>query len=280
MPYIDSSDVRLYYETVGTGDPIVFVHEYAGDYRSWSEQVRYFSRHHRCVTFNARGYPPSDVPDSEAAYSYQHAVADIHNVLSGLNIDRAHIVGLSMGGYAALHFALRHPEKTRSVVLAATGHGSDPAMRDRFLQDTRNLADKLLTAGMAEAIAEYADSPIRRRLREKDPRGFDAFFRNFAEHSPIGSALTAIGYQMKRPSLYLLEQELKSLDVPSLVVIGDDDTPCIAPALFLKSHLRNCQLAVFPHTTHAVNLEEPELFNRSLEIFFGQISRNEPRLRS
>ncbi len=272
MPYVESGGVRLYYESAGVGETIIFVHEYAGDYRSWNEQVRYFSRHYRCITFNARGYPPSDVPDSESAYGYKQAVADIHSVMSALDIDRAHIVGLSMGGYAALNFALEHPDMTMSMVLAATGHGSDPAMREKFLKDTQTLADRMMTLGMAEAITDYADSPIRKRFREKDPRGFDTFFRNFAEHSPVGSALTAIGYQMKRPSVYLLKERLADLNLPALVVIGDDDTPCIPVALFLKENVPACQLAVFPHTTHTVNLEEPELFNRTLEIFFNQIA--------
>src|SRR5690606_258401 len=114
----------------------------------------------------------------------------------------------------------------RSMVIAAAGHGSDPDGREKFLADTQALADRLQALGMAEGIVHYADSTVRKRLREKDPRGFDRFNRHFAEHSPVGSALTALGYQMKRPSIYSLEDRLAKLDTPALVVIGDDDVPC------------------------------------------------------
>jgi len=110
MPHVSADDgVRLYVEEAGNGPPVVFVHEFAGDHRSWEPQVRALSRRYRCVVYAARGYPPSDVPQDEAAYSQARAVADIVAVLDGLEIERAHVVGLSMGGFATLHLGLRHP---------------------------------------------------------------------------------------------------------------------------------------------------------------------------
>ena len=76
MPYAEADDGRLYYEDTGSGTPIVFVHEFAGDLRSWEPQVRALARRHRCITFNARGYPPSDVPDDPKAYSQMVAADD------------------------------------------------------------------------------------------------------------------------------------------------------------------------------------------------------------
>src|SRR3954462_6534695 len=105
MPTLTTDDgVKLYYEETGSGAPIVFVHEFGGNYRSWEPQLRHFARRHRCVTFAARGYPPSDVPENVEAYSQARAVADIVAVMDHLKIDRAHIIGLSMGGFATLHF--------------------------------------------------------------------------------------------------------------------------------------------------------------------------------
>jgi pimeloyl-ACP methyl ester carboxylesterase len=270
VPFASSDGANLYVESTGTGTPIVFVHEFAGDYRNWENQVRFFGRRFRCITFNARGYPPSDVPDDPKQYSQAHAVEDIANVIRHCNVDRAHIVGLSMGGYATLNFGLTHPEMARSLVVTGAGHGSDPDKRDQFLRDSDELADRLVTLGMQEGIVHYANSTIRRRYKEKDPRGFDEFNRQFAEHSAMGSSLTTRGYQMKRPTIYQLEAELKRMMVPTLIVSGDDDEPCLQPALFMKRTIPDSRLWIVPRTTHPVNLEEPDAFNRVVLDFITQ----------
>ncbi len=115
MPHAAADDgVRLYYEEAGSGAPIVFVHEFAGDHRSWEPQMRFFSRRYRCIAFNARGYPPSDVPPDVERFSQARARDDIVAILDHLGIDRAHIVGLSMGGFATLHVGLAYPQRARS----------------------------------------------------------------------------------------------------------------------------------------------------------------------
>src|ERR1700682_3810856 len=103
--------VNLYYEDVGQGVPMLFVHEFAGEVASWAPQVRFFARRYRTIAYNARGYPPSDVPDKPEAYSQIQAAEDILGILDHLKISKAHICGLSMGGYAVLHFGLRHPQR-------------------------------------------------------------------------------------------------------------------------------------------------------------------------
>ena len=120
---ITEDRIRLYSEETGKGRPLVFVHEFAGDLRSWEPQVRHFGRRYRCIAFNARGYPPSDVPESPTAYSQALAAGDIKAVLDHLAIDRGHIVGLSMGGFAVLHFGLRHADRAlrQRLVVATCG---------------------------------------------------------------------------------------------------------------------------------------------------------------
>src|SRR5437016_11778281 len=104
MPHVTTDDgVKLYYEDTGSGAPIVFVHEFAGDLRSWEPQVRHFSRRYRCIVYNARGYPPSDVPKAKTAYSQKIAADDIAGIMRGAGIAKAHVVGCSMGGFATLH---------------------------------------------------------------------------------------------------------------------------------------------------------------------------------
>lgn len=271
MATLESNGVRLYAEETGRGTPIVFVHEFAGDTRSWEPQVRFFSRRYRCIAYNARGYPPSQVPDSAAAYSADHAVDDLANVIQHFGLASAHVVGLSMGAYATLNLGLRYPRLARSLVIAGAGSGSDSDTRAEFLAECDALAARLLDHGMAEAGHAYANSATRKRYREKDPRGFLEFCKQFAEHSAAGSALTMRGYQMRRPTIYELEAQMKQLQVPALIVTGDDDTPCLAPALFMKRTIPSAKLWVVPHTTHQVNLEEPDAFNRAVLDFITAV---------
>src|SRR5207248_4176373 len=121
MAFATADGVSLYYEETGSGTPLLFSHEFAGDHRSWAPQVRELGRRYRCITYSARGYPPSDVPDAPEAYSQERAVADAVAVLDHLGIERAHVVGLSMGGFCALHLGLSRPERALSLVVAGCG---------------------------------------------------------------------------------------------------------------------------------------------------------------
>ena len=148
-----TADVRLYVEETGTGDPIIFAHELHSDYREWEAQVRWFSRSYRCITFNARGYPPSDVPGDSGLYGFPFVVHDIAAVMRGLGISNAHVVGLSQGAYAALHFGLMYPEMARSLVVASVGAGSPAADRAKFVAEAEATARAYLEQG-AYAVAE------------------------------------------------------------------------------------------------------------------------------
>ena len=151
MPHASVDGIKLYYEEAGTGAPLVFVHEFAGDARSWHLQMRFFARRYRCIAFNARGYPPSDVPDDPVAYSQQRAVDDIKGVLDHLGIAKAHVCGLSMGGYATLLFGLKYPERALSLVVAGCGYGAEPGKRQQFHDETAKTAALIESAGMTIA---------------------------------------------------------------------------------------------------------------------------------
>ena len=175
MPHLTTDDnVKLYYEESGSGVPIVFVHEFAGDYRSWETQVRHFSRSYRCIAYNARGYPPSDVPSDGERYSQDRARDDIRAVLDALKIDKAHIVGLSMGGFAALHFGFTYPQRAHSLVVAGCGYGAAPNQRQQFADEAEAAARKF-EEGMAKAAQAYALGPTRVQFQNKDPRGWQEF---------------------------------------------------------------------------------------------------------
>jgi pimeloyl-ACP methyl ester carboxylesterase len=272
MPHLTTDDnVELYYEEVGSGTPIVFVHEFAGDYRSWEPQMRYFSRRYRCIAYNARGYPPSAVPAPGAGYSQARAAADIRCVLDQLKIDKAHVVGLSMGGLAVLHFGLTYPARARSLLVGGAGYGSEAGERDKFRAEATTIAARLERDGMAKFAEAYAYGPTRVQFERKDPRGFAEFKQMLAEHSAQGAIGTQLGVQRERPSLFDLEAQVRALQVPMLVVTGDEDWPCLLPNIFLKRTCASAALLVLPNSGHAVNLEEPGLFNAALADFLAQV---------
>ncbi len=274
MPTLTTDDgIKLHYEQTGAGTPIVFVHEFAGDCRTWEPQVRHFSRRYRCIAYNARGYPPSDVPADVEQYSQQRARDDILSVLDALGIERAHIVGNSMGGFATLHFGIAHSNRALSLVIAGCGYGAHPSQYAQFQAQSRELANSIRERGMAHVAATYGHGPSRLQLKAKDPRGFDEFVRQFSEHSAEGSANTMLGYQARRPSLYDLSAELASIAAPALIVAGDEDDAVLEPSLMMKRTIPRAALVVLPNSGHMTNLEEPALFNRLLEDFFYQVER-------
>jgi len=272
MSFARTSDgVRLFYESAGSGTPIIFVHEFGGSHWSWEPQLNFFARRHRCITFAARGYPPSDIPESVEAYSQGHAADDIVDVLSAAGIEKAHVVGLSMGGFASLHAALRHPQRVLSVVAAGTGYGAEKAHEAYFKGVSEQVANNFQERGAESFAPIYAEGASRVQFQEKDPRGWRLFADRLAQHDSRGAANTMRGVQMRRPSLYDLESQFRALDTPVLVMIGDEDDHCIQPGLFLKRTIARSGLAVFPKSGHTLNLEEPELFNRLLSEFIAQV---------
>jgi pimeloyl-ACP methyl ester carboxylesterase len=273
MSYATTEDgVKLYYEETGTGRPVIFVHEFAGDLRSWEPQLRHFGQRYRCIAFNARGYPPSDVPESPAAYSQTLAADDIKTVLDHLEIEAGHIVGLSMGGFATLHFGFRHPSRAVSLCVAGCGYGAEPAHRARFQAEAETIAGFIKSSGMPAFAEKYAYGPARVQFDNKDPRGFAEFKRMLAEHSALGSANTQLGVQRERPSLYGLVEDMKRLTLPTLILCGDEDGPCLQPGLLMKQNIPSAALSIMPNCGHAINLEAPDEFNRLVGKFIAQVN--------
>ena len=272
MPFATTDDgVKLYFEETGAGAPIVFVHEFAADHRSWEMQMRHFGQRYHCVTYSARGYPPSDVPEKPTSYSQNRATDDILAVMDHLEIDKAHVVGLSMGGFASLHFGFRHPTRARSLVVAGVGYGAEKDQQARFKSEVEVVAKSLLEEGMPAFAEKYAYGPTRVQFENKDPRGFAQFKKELGEHSALGSANTQIGCQGQRPSLYDLVDKMRALTVPTLVLTGDEDWPCLAPSLLLKREIPSAALAVMPNCGHTINLEDADQFNRIVGDFVVQV---------
>lgn len=267
MNFVRSDGVDLYFEEVGSGTPMLFLHEMGGNCRSWEPQLRYFARSNRCIAYNARGYPPSSVPSDYREYSQETAARDAVAVLDALGIERAHVVGLSMGSFATLQLGLDFPGRVRSLTVVGCGAGS---VLDGYAQSQRRYEEMAIgieQGGFESFVRNYVHKPVRQALLRKDPRGWQEFTNRLREASPVGLACTLRGVQARRPSVWLLEERLGRLPLPTLLMCGDQDDPCLLPNLFLNRVLPDSRLFVIGDCGHAVNQEEPDVFNKILRDF-------------
>ena len=269
MPTTSGDGVDLYYEETGEGTPLVWVHEYGGDLRSWEPQVRYFSRRYRVIVYNHRGYPPSTVPRGAGEYSQDLLVRDLHQLLTHLGLGPVHLGGCSMGANVARDFSIAHAEMTRSLILVGVGAGS--VNREQFLKAQDTSAAGLELEGMASLIRNFESLPTRASFKEKDPRGFAEFLRYAGEHDAQASAHLAREVLAKRKTIFELQAELKALRVPTLIMVGDRDAPCVEPSLVMRGWLPHAGLVVFPACGHTPNIEEPSLFNLHVAEFLAAV---------
>lgn len=278
MPHAQSEGARIYYEETGKGTPILFIHEFGGDHRSWDDQVRHFGRSWRCIRWDARGYPRSDAPEDEKLYGQDFFNRDAVAVLDSAKVDKAHIVGLSMGGYTALMLAVKYPGRVLSCVAAGAGSGALKSARAQFIEEARHNAANMDRAGRIDAEA-MGLSPTRVHLQNKDPLGWATFVRNLAEHSAHAAAKTLRTVQSGRASLYDMEAEMKAVKAPVLLLVGDEDEPCLDVNLWMKRLMPTARLGMLPGSGHAINLEEPALFNGLVETFLADVERGSWRAR-
>jgi len=276
MPKVKTSDgIELYVEETGRGPPVVFVHEYAADYRTWEPQMRHFARSHRCVTYSQRGYPPSDVPKDPDKYTQDCFTDDVIAVMNALAIDKAHVVGHSMGASTALHVGIRHANRCISVTAAGCGYGSsaDRNVVEESRAASRENARMFAANTMADSAAKYGDGATRQAHKNKDPRGYAEFVKMLSEHSPVGHSLTMANLQAKRPTLWDMQADLKTFAPPLLIVVGDEDDWCLDASVFLRRTASTAGLVVVPRTGHTLTSEEPDKFNAALAEFFAEAER-------
>ena len=269
MPTIELDGVALYCEEAGRGTPLVLVHEFAGDMRAWEPQMRYFARRHRVIAYNQRGYPPSQVPDADAAYSQDILIEDLVGLLDALEIERAHVAGLATGGNIALNFGIRHPQRTRSLVVAGAGAGT--IEREAWLAAARTFAEDIERDGAEGIVANVAQAPQRLAFAAKDPRGYAEFVARMRTLSPRGCAKILRNVLMTRPPVFDLEAGIRALVPPVLVMVGDQDAPALEPARFIARHAPRAGLVVLPRCGHTLNSEEPDAFNRHVADFLAAV---------
>jgi pimeloyl-ACP methyl ester carboxylesterase len=176
-----------------------------------------------------------------------------------------------MGGFATLHFGFRHANRALSLTIAGCGYGAEKGQRDKFRGEADAIAAFLDQNGIEAFAAKYAYGPTRVQFENKDPRGFAEFKQQLSEHSALGARNTQLGVQRERPSLYDLVDDMKALTVPTLILTGDEDWPCLQPGLLMKQTIPSAALSVMPNCGHTINLEDPDQFNLLVSNFIGQV---------
>ncbi|MBI4639439.1 MAG: alpha/beta fold hydrolase [Candidatus Tectomicrobia bacterium] len=274
MPKAHANGIDLYYEITGSGFPVVLVHEFSGNMRNWDPQIPALSRSYQVIRYDCRGYGRSSVPPDPLAYSQDASVEDLHQLLLHLGIRQAYVGGLSMGGNIALNFGLKYPEMAKGLIIAATGSGS--TNREEFRAGLERTATVLETQGTGAVIDGVMNAQTRVGYFQKNPEAAKRFREEYLSQSSVGIANTARGVLAKRPPIFELESKLVKLQVPALILVGDKDAPCLAPAHFMKEKIAHVELHLLPGIGHVINMEVPDLFNTTVLNFLDKVGSGKP----
>jgi len=243
------NDIEIDYEVTGSGPTLLLSHGYGSTRHMWDDQHHAFPGW-RVVSWDMRGHGQTDSPADPKAYSTSLTVADMRALLEHVGIERAVIAGLSLGGYVSLAFALAHPAMTRALVICDSGPGY------------RN----------AEARAGWNQRAFE-RAASLEAKGLDALARRSREtqqavhRSAQGLAHAARGMLAQENSQVI--DGLAGLRVPTLIIVGDQDQPFVAPSEYMAKKIPGARLAVIPGAGHSSNLDQPEIFNRVLGEFLA-----------
>ncbi|MCG8360275.1 MAG: alpha/beta hydrolase [Kiloniellales bacterium] len=276
MPLIAADDaVRLFCSDEGEGVPILFAHEFGGDWRSWDLQAGAFAKRFRCIRYCARGFLPSDVPAEVARYGQERATADLAGLVETLGLGRFHLVGCSMGSYTSLMYALSNAEHLASLTLVgcSTGARSDDERLD-YRRDLQRQLDLLEAEGGEGAVAWLEADSAYRRLAEKVPTAWQAYKERLRHQSVAGARRTLSSLHWHRRSLWTLERALGGLAVPTLLIQGEEDHPLVrATGAYLAATLPVAKTITVPATGHLVQIEEPGLFEAELSAHIAAAVR-------
>jgi len=269
MPFVTVDGVRLWYEDVGEGSPLVLCHEFAGDMRAWEPQVRALARRHRIVRWNYRGYPPSDVPPDEADYGHDRLVADLLGLLDALGLERPHVGGIATGGNLVLNFGIAHAHRAKSLIVCGAGAGTSD--RANWLAGAAKMADDIDAMGAEGIVANVEHAAQRTVFRDKDPRGWAQFVVTMRTLDPVGAAHMVRNALSRRLPITDLGEAIAGLPMPVLVVVGDQDVPAFEASRFIRDTAPHAGLAVLPMCGHTLNLEEPAATNALFADFLAAV---------
>jgi pimeloyl-ACP methyl ester carboxylesterase len=254
MPKIDRNGVRIHYEVHGDGPPLILTHGYSSTSAMWQDQIAPLSKHHKLVLWDMRGHGQSDYPEDPAAYSEAATVGDIRALLDEIGAQRAIVGGLSLGGYMSLAFYRAHPERVAALLIIDTGPGfkKDDA-REAWNKRAYDTAERFEREGLAPLKSA---SPERSSVTHRDARGL---------------ALAARGMLTQRDARVI--ELLPAIKVPSLIVVGADDTPFLAASDYMAAKIPGAKKVVIPSAGHAVNIDQPRAFIDAVLPFFDGVPK-------
>lgn len=268
MERIDVGGVKIACDVAGDGPPLVLIHGMACGRRMWWHQVRHFRRHFKVIAFDLRGHGASDAPADPACYSEAIFSADVIRLLDALAIERAHLVGLSMGGGVALDAALKAPERVASVVLADIGSNSDAPGISRLKAE--QWSEQILSAGMDWFVDEMLRHSFFKYYARQGRRQRCHMAALIRQHTPVGLSRVLSNVLAPRKPLYRRGFALSKLAVPALVLVGRFDYSCRKPSKFVVARAPRARLAEL-RTGHLTALEDPAGFNRTVGAFIEQV---------
>jgi pimeloyl-ACP methyl ester carboxylesterase len=246
--------VRLHYDAGGDGGALLLSHGFGATGRMWDGQRRAFADRWRVISWDMRGHGETESPDDPTGYSADLTVADMRDLLVHLGIRRAIIGGLSLGGYVSLAFHAQHPEMTRALVLCDTGPGyRNPEARTAWNERALRRAADLEARGLA------ALSGSSREMRESVRHHRSA---QWLAHAARG--------MLAQDGAHVIDS-LPSIRVPTLIVVGDQDEPFLAPCRYMAGKIPGARLEVIKGAGHSSNLDQPEAFDRVLGDFLGSL---------
>lgn len=268
MPELQTADgITLYFEERGAGAPIVFVHEFGGDHRSWHRQIPNLSQSFRCITYSARGFLPSSVPSDRSQYGQDRSTMDLLSIMDHLRLGSAHILGTSMGSFTGLDFALTYPDRVTSLTLVGNSSGPrDEAERMRYRKDWIGHELRLREAqGGDGAVRVLENDPAYRSFQKNDPAGWAIYAENLRGQSPEGAIHVLSTVHWNRRSLFEETAKLRAFEKPVLLVTGDEDYYLVGETnAFLQDTFPNAKWHRFKTTGHLANIERSSQFNHLL----------------
>jgi pimeloyl-ACP methyl ester carboxylesterase len=254
MPILDRDGVKIYYEVHGSGPPLLLTHGFSSTSAMWMGQVEALSRSHQLVLWDMRGHGRSDYPDQPSAYSEALTIADMAALLEEIGARNAIIGGLSLGGYMSLAFYRAYPERVRALLIIDTGPGfknSDP--REGWNRRAYDTADRFEREGLA-VLKDLSRG--RSSVSHRDASGI---------------ARAARGMLTQRDARVI--ELLPDIKVPSLVVVGADDTPFLAAADYMAAKIPGARKVVIPAAGHVVNIDQPKAFIEAVMEFLDSLPK-------
>jgi len=248
MPMLDRDGVKLYYEIHGQGPALILTHGYSATSQMWAGQIAPLEPHFTVITWDMRGHGQSDYPQDQAQYSEEATVADMAALLDQAGAEDAIVGGLSLGGYMSLAFHRAHPDRTRALLIIDTGPGyKNDAARDGWNKNALARAEKFEAEGLPDPARV---SPEVRLARHRDATGL---------------ARAARGMLTQRDARVI--ESLPGIKVPSVVIVGADDTPFLAASDYMAAKIPGAKKVVIEGAGHAANLDQPQAFNQALLEF-------------